>query len=135
MWCSECERITTCKAVSPREVNPELSSARRWRYETHTDVQWFRRGRICLECDNEFVTAETREDFISELVELRDALGEIKKNAEKYIRESESASKSLKKLSGSLAVLRALHVYQSQETDEDYEFEGDDDDWDEDDDE
>lgn len=100
MYCSSCERLTICKGISPKEVDYKLESGRRWYSTVHEDVQWFRRGRRCLTCGNEFITAEIREDFVDELVELRKALGEIKKNAERYIRESHSASITLEKLSG-----------------------------------
>ena len=113
MWCSNCEILTVCKAISPKEVDYELES-----------------GRRCLNCGIEFITSEIREDFVDELIELREALGEIKKNAEKYIKESESASNSLKKLSRSLNVLRALSIYQSQnevKDQEDFDFDFDED--------
>ena len=54
------------------------------------------------------------EGFIDELVELRNALGDIKANAESYIKESDKAAKSLAKLSEALSVLRALKVYKAQ---------------------
>jgi hypothetical protein len=46
-----------------------------------------------------------------ELVELRDALAEIKRNAEQYITESQQASEALQQLTKSLGVLRALRLY------------------------
>jgi hypothetical protein len=51
------------------------------------------------------------EDFVDELVELRDALAEIKSNAEAYVKQSKAAGKSLAKLTSALEVLRALKVY------------------------
>jgi len=51
---------------------------------------------------------------LSELVELRDALKEIKTHAEAYVKESQKAGQSLTKLSSSLSVLRALKVYRDQ---------------------
>lgn len=70
-----------------------------------------RRGRVCQDCYHEFLTAEVDERFIDELVELRDALAEIKANAEAYVTESAAASRSLSKLSASLGVLRAVKIY------------------------
>lgn len=61
-----------------------------------------------------WLTAELPEEFLDELVELRNALKEVKLNAESYIKEAESASAHLNKLSASLAVLRALKVYKNQ---------------------
>ena len=114
MYCSACESLTICKAISPKEADPNLASGRRYYMPEHEDVQWFRRGRICKTCGNKFVSGEIRESFIDELIELREALGEIKQNAEQYVLESESAAQSLQRLSDSLAVLRALKVYQAQ---------------------
>jgi hypothetical protein len=61
------------------------------------------------------LSAEVPEEFLDELVELRNALRDIKSNAEAYMRESATASQSLGKLSESLSVLRALKVYKGQE--------------------
>jgi len=52
---------------------------------------------------------------LDELVELRNALRDIKENAETYVKESERASKSLSKLGESLEVLRALKIYRAEE--------------------
>jgi len=57
---------------------------RRWYRSDHTDIQWFRRGRECLTCRHAFLTAEVTEDFIEELVELREKLA--KKNQESITR-------------------------------------------------
>ena len=112
MWCPSCEDITECKAIPPGTVG--LASAQRWGRTDHTDIQWFRRVRQCLNCDGVFITAEMNEAFLDELVELRSALGKIKLNAEQYVRESAAASKSLARLSESLKVLRALNLYQAE---------------------
>jgi uncharacterized coiled-coil DUF342 family protein len=76
------------------------------------DVHWFRRGRICQKCENEFFTAEVDEQFVDELCELRDALKELRTNADEYANQSSVASKSLSKLTKSLSALRALALYQ-----------------------
>jgi len=61
-------------------------------------------------------TSEACENFLDELCELRDALAAIKANAEGYLTESEKASESLKKLSESLGVLRALKIYKEEKS-------------------
>ena len=115
MWCSKCQKITSCKAVSPKEVNSNLPSSRRFYKSKHSDVHFFRRGRICLSCQHKFLSAEAREDFLTELVELRDALVDIKRNAEQYLLDSQKTSKTLTTLNNSLSKLRALNVYGKQE--------------------
>ncbi len=110
MWCPKCAQITVCSAVDPASLgNP---SGQRWQRSDHADIQWFRRGRVCLTCGYEFLTAEANEQFLSELVELRDALRLIKVNAEAYVAESTAAAQALDRLTESLSVLRALKMYQ-----------------------
>ncbi|MEK6707579.1 MAG: hypothetical protein AABY81_02035 [Pseudomonadota bacterium] len=112
MHCPSCKKITTCKAVPAAQVTYDSSDYGQRRYYTkHSDIQFFQRGRECLSCGHEFVSAEVDHEFLEELVELRDALSAIKTNAEMYVKESAAASTSLTKLSESLGVLRALKVY------------------------
>jgi len=112
-WCPECKEIRICAAVNPTELGER--AGQRWYNQEHTDIQWFRRGLVCQHCGHEWLSAEVPEKFLDELVELRNALSDIKLNAEVYVKESEKASKSLGKLSKSLSVLRALKVYRGQE--------------------
>jgi len=114
MFCKQCNRVTVCKAVDPKQVVATATTGRRFYRTSHEDIQYFRRGRTCLTCGTSFLSAELREDFLSELTELREALGRIKQNAEKYVTEATSASESLSELTKSLEVLRALKIYKSQ---------------------
>jgi hypothetical protein len=109
MFCPYCEKIEVCKAV-PLTWLDGNSGQRLYRAD-HSDIQWFRRSRECLSCSNQFYTAEIDEDFLDELVQLRDALGDIKMNARKYIQQANKASASLSKLADSLDVLKALDLY------------------------
>jgi|SRR5882672_5449183 len=112
MWCAVCESIRTCKAIPGAEVTARPVDYVQRRYHgEHPDLRWFQRGRRCLTCGNEFLTGEAPLKFLFELVELRDALGEIKAHAEQYIVESEKAADSLGQLTKSLGVLRALRLY------------------------
>lgn len=113
MYCPKCKTIRVCKAIPLNKIGQK--PAQRWYKIDHPDINWFRRGRQCLTCYKCFVTSEVNEKFIDELVELRDALSEIKKHSEQYIGESKQASKTLEKLAESLSVLRALKLY--KETD------------------
>ncbi len=114
MFCPSCKQVTTCKAVPAAQVTYDPSDYGQRKYYTkHADINWFQRGRECLSCGHEFVTAEVDIEFLEELVELRGALSTIKANAEAYVKESSAASQSLSKLSESLSVLRALKVYKS----------------------
>ena len=113
MWCPYCVKVTVCEGISPTELGKP--SGRRWTYKEHEDIQWFRRGRRWLSCNNSFVTAEVDEDFLYELVDLRIALAHVERNAEEYMKESTAASAALGRLTNSLQVLRALKIYQDSE--------------------
>ena len=114
MYCPSCKKVTTCKAVPVAQVTLDSSDyAQRKYYSKHSDIHFFQRGRECLSCGNEFVSAEVDLGFLEELVALRGALIAIKSNAETYMSESAAVSVSLAKLSESLGVLRALKVYKS----------------------
>ena len=114
MYCPSCKEVTTCKAVPAALVtyNPSDYGQRKY-YTKHDDIQFFQRGRECLSCGHDFVSAEVDLLFLEELVELRGALSDIKGNAEAFVKQSAAASVSLEKLSGSLGILRALKVYKS----------------------
>jgi hypothetical protein len=114
MYCPSCQEIQVCQAIHGGKVG--LKGGQRWQRTDYPDIQWFRRVRQCLNCSEVFITAEIREDILEELVALRDALSDIKVNAEKYRRESAAASRTLAKLSESLSVLRALDFYKQEAT-------------------
>lgn len=112
MWCPKCAEIRTCKAIPGAQVTAHASDyAQRFFHPKHPDLNWFQRGRQCLSCGHRFITGEMAREFLYELVELRDALADLKKHAETYASESEKASKSLQELTRSLSVLRALDIY------------------------
>ncbi|WP_300464464.1 hypothetical protein [Desulfobacula sp.] len=111
MYCPKCKEIRVCKAIPINDIDWEQKNAQRWYRKDHPDINWFRRGRECLECEHHFITSEINEKYIDELVELRNALADIKKHSEQYIDESNQASGTLQKLSDSLSLLQALKLY------------------------
>ena len=111
LWCPTCKKITVCKGINPSYVAKE--SGQHWCRSDHNDINWFRRGRECLTCDDQFLTAEVNEGFLTELVRLRDALKLIKANTEKYLSQAADAEDALLKLKASLGKLRALDSYES----------------------
>jgi hypothetical protein len=111
-WCPKCKQITVCSAIKPSQLGKR--SGQRWYKSEHPDINWFRRGLVCRSCSHGWLTAEVKEDFLDELVELRDALKKIKQHAEQYAEESKQASPSLENLSASLKVLKALKIYKQQ---------------------
>lgn len=112
MWCPQCESIRVCRAIPGAEVTWDTDDYIQRRYHiTHSDLNWFQRGRECLTCKHRFLTGEIDLEFLFELVRLRNALSDIKIHAERYSSESAKAASSLKKLSASLRVLKALDMY------------------------
>lgn len=114
MHCPHCGQVRVCRVVPTTELGKP--QGQRWYRPDHQDIQWFRRARKCLKCGKGFITAEVIEGFLEELVQLRNALANIKKNAEDYVQESAAASAALGRLTESLGVLRALKVYQRTPT-------------------
>ncbi len=113
MNCPYCGEVQICQAVPTTELGKP--SGQRWYRKDHQDIRWFRRGRKCTACNKRFITAEVDEEFLNELVELRNALASLKVNAEAYVKESTAASSALDRLTKSLSLLRALKVYQEME--------------------
>ena len=112
MWCPYCKRIQVCRAVPPADVTLLTKDyQQRWCFTNHNDVHFFQRGRECKVCEHKFLTGEVDMHFLNELIELRDALSDLKQHAEKYAEESDQASKTLSKLSQSLGALQALNIY------------------------
>jgi len=104
--------VQVCRAVPTTDIGHE--SGQRWYSLQYTDLQWFRRGRECQECADTRLSSEIREDSWRGLIEVRDALGDLKKDAERYVEASQDVSDALDELTESLEVLRALRLHQQQ---------------------
>jgi len=109
MWCPHCNEVTVCAGINPSALAGH--SGQLWYRQEHKDIQWFRRGRKCQRCGKSFLTAEVQEAFLNELVELRDALKDLKANAEAYYEQSKKAEAILRKLTEALGVLQSLKLY------------------------
>lgn len=107
VWCPKCEAIHPCYSVNPSQVGE--AGGRRFFRTDATDVHFFRRFRECTNCAEHFETSEVEARFLDELVELREALADIKANAAAYEADAKRAANTLKKLGKSLAVLKALN--------------------------
>lgn len=69
IYCPKCDAITTCHDTS--ESNEDTSGHRNYYDEEQPTVNWHRRARMCSECGHEFLTGETQESLIDELVTLK----------------------------------------------------------------
>ena len=112
MWCPGCEEVTVCAARNL--LGRGLRDGQRITHEVHTDIRCFQRARECLSCNETWLTVELNEGYLDELVELRNALANVKRHAEEYVEESSQAADALGKLSASLGVLRALAIYERE---------------------
>lgn len=109
LWCPHCREVRVCEAKNPGAMGKP--AGQRWWRTGHYDIQWFRRGRTCQTCRRRFFTAELHEEIIDELVQLRDALKEVKEKAEAYLHQATATSRSIDDLGRSLSALRALEMY------------------------
>ena len=115
MHCPQCRKTRVCAAIPTTALGEP--SGQRWYRVGHDDIVWFRRGRHCLTCGHEWLTAELPEELVDELVELRKALADVKRHAETYVTQAKSAASALDDLTDSLAILRALDVYEHEPLD------------------
>jgi len=106
LWCPRCKEVHPCHSMNPSEIGE--TGGRRFSMIGADDVEFVRRFRRCDECGEDFETAEVETRFLDELVKLRSALADLKTNAAAYQVDADKAASQLKKLSKSLAVLRAL---------------------------
>jgi hypothetical protein len=107
-WCPNCMEITICAAISPKDVSDNASRNQRIFWDKHRDLNAFRRGISCLACHESWLTVEMEESFMDELIHLREKLTELKLHASEYQKESQKAANSLKKLTESISLLKAL---------------------------
>ena len=113
LWCPECRAIRTCAALPATQVTGQVSDyAQRMHFTKHPDISFFQRGRRCLTCYHDFVATEVEISFLEELIELRGALSQLKRDVDRYSRQSKTASSALSRLSTSLEAVRTLRVYQ-----------------------
>lgn len=106
LWCPNCADIHPCRSVSPSYVGED--SGNRFYREDAEDVRYFRRFRECTNCGDHFETSEVEAKFLDELITLRSALADLKRNASDYEADAKKAASKLRRLGKSLAVLKVL---------------------------
>ena len=82
IYCPTCVKFTVCKSVSLSTIGKRVH--RQWTRNDFKDIAWFRRARLCTECETRFSTVEISESLLDELVESRSKRRELlrKKTAE-----------------------------------------------------
>lgn len=105
MWCPRCRKIRTCEATSSANLSGSHLSGtyyfeRKQQLQSpeYRDINWFQRGRICLECDYNFVTIELEYEFLTELIKHRKNFSYLEKRIRELISESKKLSESQTKL-------------------------------------
>ena len=79
LWCPNCAGIRECKVLWYDNISKGNF------YNTEfPDLQWRERPRKCNSCGHHFNTCEIDQRAISELIELRKLLVEIKTNIERH---------------------------------------------------
>jgi hypothetical protein len=74
LYCPKCKAVQPCPALPLWKL--KKPKGRRWFFEDHPDIQWFRRGRECSACHHKFLTAELDEKFTEDLLKLRELVAE-----------------------------------------------------------
>ena len=115
MWCEECEDERPCKAIpvpvvrdQPSERNysdplRELDWSEKWQSGSFTSIpglHFFRRGRECTVCGEQWVTYEVAEDVIDSYMyalSLRDRAAEALNEARNVREEAKRTLTRLKK--------------------------------------
>ena len=92
LYCPECQMIRTCTAVNPTVLGYERGQ--HWGSSTCPDINWFRRARMC-DFGHEFLTAEIDEEFINELIELRETVQRMRSIAVQCINQTDGVLASL----------------------------------------
>ena len=90
-WCPECKAVRVVRGLPPSTFCWDTPNQRVYRRE-YEDIHYFRRGQQCRTCYHCWVSAEVPVDLINELIELRNELRDIKKNAEAHPKEPEYGS-------------------------------------------
>jgi len=92
IWCPNCEKITVCPTISLSNINHKPSQ--RWYFESQEDIKFFKRARLCEECNNDFITVEVSAQLLTELAILRKRTTEIFTDFDKLVKKSKSVKNS-----------------------------------------
>lgn len=121
IYCPNCGVISACKAIPTPDVNgysdSDYSQTQMFRHKD-LELHWFQRGRRCLGCGHEFVTAEIDFNALSKLLIMRVRLSAILANTDFSMDRIEKSIESLEVLNKFLLALNTMNheaTNQSQE--------------------
>lgn len=107
MFCPFCKDIRECRTFTLTEIGHK--EGQRMFHTKYPDLEWFKRGRDCLTCNNHFETAEIQESKLFELVKLRDMLTEITVDADIFNMDA-PVDEHLDSLSNYIKAIRNLSL-------------------------
>ena len=104
-WCEVCEGHRPVKRIDPVDVDFASARGQRYGLTDHTDVAYFRRGQVCQDCGDSWVSGELPEKFIKELGTLRNQVFDLRASMDAYVEAADQAEKKLADVRAALANL------------------------------
>jgi hypothetical protein len=95
LWCPHCKTLIECPSKHPSAVGSEGSTGGGFRIPHHEELQYFQRMRYCLDCSNEFWTAEVEWKFLDELAKRRTENAKLQATVETTAKKLNEVSKWL----------------------------------------
>lgn len=94
-WCEICEGFRPVRRIDPVDVDPTSGRGQRFGLKDHPDVQYFRRGQVCQDCGNSWISGELPEELIIELGTLRNQVVKLRASMDAYVEVADQAAKRL----------------------------------------
>lgn len=119
MYCPRCEAWMVCAAIAPVQVKAGWATRLRSQQVVYSapfpEVKFFRRGRQCLTCGNEWLTAEVDEETLAALLHTVVQLARLTRTVSASRGAFEEASRALEGLSQALGEVRVPPALEARE--------------------
>ena len=88
MWCPKCGKETPCAAIAlyPHNRKPSQRKA----IKCFAEIHFFERLRRCTICGEEFETVELPNDYLYELMKLRELIRKLRDRADVIAKQARS---------------------------------------------
>src|SRR6266702_790099 len=95
-YCPNCKAFKPCRVGTNQETKDWAGekTQRLQSRSSHPDLNWVRRVRKCLSCDEFFTTAEIAESMVSEVTRLRRTVAELQKTIEENKNAAQRATEA-----------------------------------------
>lgn len=94
-WCAVCEGFRPVRRIDPVDVDITSARGQRFQLADHPDIKYFRRGQVCQDCGDSWVSGELPEKFIAELGTLRNQVVTLRTSMDAYVEVADQAEKRL----------------------------------------